>query len=210
MKKTFLLLLLLISLSVSADPGPIRLREAVIDTDSAAVSAVSEPQCAPTSGGKFQYVLQPAKNFDDGELEIVESLGVEIVGYFPPNAYHILASKEALEDLKAQFEILYAGEYVPAYKTASSHAETMSKKSVPFTALIILTSSSAYGEVEKFLKENGSSKCVAMSLLVKFGIMALAVPGIANLWLAVFGDVGVLFLAVLNALRLSLFKREAN
>lgn len=51
---------------------------------------------------------------------------------------------------------------------------------------------------------------IAMSLLVKFGIMALAVPGIANLWLAVFGDVGVLFLAVLNALRLSLFKREAN
>lgn len=49
---------------------------------------------------------------------------------------------------------------------------------------------------------------IAMSLLVKFGIMALAVPGIANLWLAVFGDVGVLFLAVLNALRLSLFKRE--
>ncbi|MBO7123939.1 MAG: cadmium-translocating P-type ATPase [Treponema sp.] len=51
---------------------------------------------------------------------------------------------------------------------------------------------------------------IAMSLLVKFGIMALAVPGIANLWLAVFGDVGVLFLAVLNALRLSLFKRETN
>ena len=51
---------------------------------------------------------------------------------------------------------------------------------------------------------------IVMSLLVKFGIMALAVPGIANLWLAVFGDVGVLFLAVLNALRLSLFKREKN
>lgn len=51
---------------------------------------------------------------------------------------------------------------------------------------------------------------IAVSLLVKFGIMALAVPGIANLWLAVFGDVGVLFLAVLNALRLSFFKREKN
>ena len=51
---------------------------------------------------------------------------------------------------------------------------------------------------------------IAASLLVKFGIMALAVPGIANLWLAVFGDVGVLFLAVLNALRLCLFKRAKN
>lgn len=48
---------------------------------------------------------------------------------------------------------------------------------------------------------------IAMSLLVKFGIMALAIPGIGNLWLAVFGDVGVLFLAILNALRLSLFKK---
>ena len=38
--------------------------------------------------------------------------------------------------------------------------------------------------------------------------MALAVPGIANLWLAVFGDVGVLFLAVLNALRLSFAKQK--
>lgn len=49
---------------------------------------------------------------------------------------------------------------------------------------------------------------IAASLLVKFGIMALAVPGIANLWLAVFGDVGVLFLAVLNALRLCLVKKQ--
>ena len=51
---------------------------------------------------------------------------------------------------------------------------------------------------------------IAASLLVKFGIMALAVPGIANLWLAVFGDVGVLFLAVLNALRLCFFKRKVR
>ena len=50
---------------------------------------------------------------------------------------------------------------------------------------------------------------IVLSLAVKFGIMALAIPGIANLWLAVFGDVGVLFIAVLNALRLSLFKRNS-
>lgn len=48
---------------------------------------------------------------------------------------------------------------------------------------------------------------IALSLGIKFGIMALAVPGVANLWLAVFGDVGVLIAASLNALRLSLFKR---
>ena len=51
---------------------------------------------------------------------------------------------------------------------------------------------------------------IAASLLVKFGIMALAVPGIANLWLAVFGDVGGLFLAVLNGLRLCLVKKQKD
>ena len=163
MKKSLLLLFLLISPAVLADPGPIRLRETCICPGSPAVSAVLEPQCAPTSEGKFQYILQPAKNFDDDELLIVESLGVEIIGYFPPNAYHVLSGREALENLKTQFEILYAGEYVPAYKTASAFAQTMSGKDSSFTALIILTSSFAYGEVEKFLKENGSSKCELIS-----------------------------------------------
>ena len=184
MKKLLLLLFVFVSFAALADPGLIRLREVCIDPESASVSAVSEPRCAPTSLGKFQYILQPAKNFDDDELGIVESIGVEIIGYFPPNAYHVLASKEALEDLKAQFEILYAGEYVPAYKTASSHAETMSKKSVPFTALIILTSSSAYGEVEEFLKENGSSKCELISetaALVRADITSDLVPKLSKL-----------------------------
>ncbi|MBO4554061.1 S8 family serine peptidase [bacterium] len=184
MKKTFLLLLPLISIAVLADPGPIRLRETVIDPESAAVSAVSEPQCAPTSSGRFQYILQPAKNFDDDEIKVVESLGVEIVGYFPPNAYHILASKEELDDLKAQFEILYAGEYVPAFKTTGAFAQTMSGKDSSFTALIILTSGSAYGEVEKFLKENGSSKCELISetaALVRAEITSDLVPMLSNL-----------------------------
>lgn len=44
---------------------------------------------------------------------------------------------------------------------------------------------------------------ITLSLAVKFAIMALAVFGIANMWLAVFGDVGVALLAVLNALRIA-------
>ncbi len=39
------------------------------------------------------------------------------------------------------------------------------------------------------------------SLLVKFAIMILGAIGIANMWLAVFADVGVLILAILNATR---------
>jgi Cd2+/Zn2+-exporting ATPase len=42
---------------------------------------------------------------------------------------------------------------------------------------------------------------IAFALGVKFAILGLAVAGIATMWLAVFGDVGVTVLAVLNALR---------
>ena len=42
---------------------------------------------------------------------------------------------------------------------------------------------------------------VAFSLGVKFAVMILGVLGYANLWLAVFADVGVAFIAILNAMR---------
>ncbi len=47
---------------------------------------------------------------------------------------------------------------------------------------------------------------IVLALGVKFLVMILGVFGIANMWLAVFADVGVTFLAVLNALRI-LWKR---
>ena len=44
---------------------------------------------------------------------------------------------------------------------------------------------------------------IVFALSVKVAIMVLALPfiGIANMWLAVFGDVGVSVLAILNAMR---------
>ena len=51
---------------------------------------------------------------------------------------------------------------------------------------------------------------IIFALGVKIGIMILALPGIgiANMWIAVFGDVGVACLAILNAMRcLTLGKR---
>ena len=51
---------------------------------------------------------------------------------------------------------------------------------------------------------------IVFSLGVKIGIMVLGALGMANMWAAVFGDVGVTFLAVLNALRLlSLSRKKA-
>ena len=42
---------------------------------------------------------------------------------------------------------------------------------------------------------------IIFALLVKFTILILSVFGLASIWLAIFGDVGVALLCVLNALR---------
>jgi Cd2+/Zn2+-exporting ATPase len=42
---------------------------------------------------------------------------------------------------------------------------------------------------------------IAFSLLVKFACLVLWAFGFANMWLAIFADVGVMVLAVLNAIR---------
>ena len=47
---------------------------------------------------------------------------------------------------------------------------------------------------------------IIFSILMKFGFMLLGVMGILPLWLAVFADVGVMLLAVLNSFRLRFFR----
>lgn len=42
---------------------------------------------------------------------------------------------------------------------------------------------------------------IAFALLVKFGVMILGALGYANMWLAIFADVGVAVLAILNSIR---------
>lgn len=42
---------------------------------------------------------------------------------------------------------------------------------------------------------------IVFALVVKFGVMALSIPGLANMWLAVFADVGVAMLCILNSFR---------
>ncbi len=49
---------------------------------------------------------------------------------------------------------------------------------------------------------------IVFAIGVKVLIMILAVLGIGSMWLAVFGDVGVSILAILNALRLLLIKKQ--
>lgn len=47
------------------------------------------------------------------------------------------------------------------------------------------------------------SENICFSLIVKLAILALSAFGIANMWIAVFGDVGVAVLAILNAVRVN-------
>lgn len=42
---------------------------------------------------------------------------------------------------------------------------------------------------------------IAFALVIKFGCLALGAVGIANMWFAIFADVGAMILAVLNAIR---------
>ena len=42
---------------------------------------------------------------------------------------------------------------------------------------------------------------IAFALIIKFGVMALSIPGYANMWMAVFADVGVAILCILNSMR---------
>ena len=47
---------------------------------------------------------------------------------------------------------------------------------------------------------------IVFSLVVKFGCLALVAFGVANMWAAIFADVGVMVLAVLNAIRALKYK----
>ena len=53
------------------------------------------------------------------------------------------------------------------------------------------------------VKEN-----IVFSLTVKFACLVLAAIGIADMWLAIFADVGVMIIAVLNAIRALRYKSE--
>ena len=48
---------------------------------------------------------------------------------------------------------------------------------------------------------------IVFALAVKFGCLVLGALGIANMWLAIFADVGVMILAVLNSMRILFDKK---
>ena len=57
-------------------------------------------------------------------------------------------------------------------------------------------------KVKRIIKEN-----LVFSIGVKVLILILSAIGIANMWLAIFADVGVMVLAILNAMRTLFVKK---
>ncbi|MDD6731013.1 MAG: heavy metal translocating P-type ATPase, partial [Eggerthellaceae bacterium] len=53
-----------------------------------------------------------------------------------------------------------------------------------------------------------STQNIVFALMVKILILILGALGIANMWAAVFGDVGVAMLCILNSMRLLRIKRS--
>ena len=51
---------------------------------------------------------------------------------------------------------------------------------------------------------------IVLALGIKFAVLILAALGIANMWMAVFADVGVAILAILNAMRAMSVKRTGE
>ena len=49
---------------------------------------------------------------------------------------------------------------------------------------------------------------IIASILVKVVIMILAITGIGNLWVAIFADVGMLILCLLNSLTITISKKS--
>jgi Cd2+/Zn2+-exporting ATPase len=48
---------------------------------------------------------------------------------------------------------------------------------------------------------------IVFALVVKFACLALGALGLTNLWIAIFADVGVMVLAVMNAIRAMMVKK---
>ena len=120
MKKLFAVLLLFsFCLPLLADPGLIRLANAVIDPSSPKIAGAETIGSSPTAEGQYQFIVQPERNFSATDMQEIAALGLKKIGLIPPNAYIFLASKDQIKTLEEIFPLIYCGEYKPEYKIVS-------------------------------------------------------------------------------------------
>ena len=154
MKKLFAILLLCsLSLPLSADPGLIMLANAVIDPSSPKIAGAETIESSPTADGKYQFIVQPEKNFSSAELKELKELGFVKIGVIPPNAYIFLASKDQIKELGEIFPLLYCGEYKPEYKIVSlGFQKRIASTDASEKVLLGLATLESYDSVAEFLK----------------------------------------------------------
>ena len=158
MKSVIPLLLFVLSLAVSADPGPILLRNGVVNSSAPSLMAKGKSFCEPDSLGRCQYLIQPKKNFTNKERADLKEAGVDFIGFIPPNAYIVLATSESIGALEEKYPLLYVGEYLPEYKNGLP-AETIygvSSAKTDVKLLVRLTSIDQAPSLVAFLKEQGA------------------------------------------------------
>ncbi|MBR5946093.1 S8 family serine peptidase, partial [bacterium] len=142
-----------ISLTLLADPGLIRLSSATIDPTSPKVANAETLASSPTAEGKYQFIVQPEKNFSVAELKELKELGLTKIGTIPPNAYIFLANKEQIKELGEIFPLLYCSEYKPEYKVALTAQKKTAEAPASEKVLIGLATADSYDAVAQFLKE---------------------------------------------------------
>ena len=164
MKIVIPLLLFVLSLAVSADPGPILLRNGVVNSAAPSLMAKGKSFCEPDSLGRCQYLIQPKKNFTNKERADLKESGVDFIGFIPPNSYIVLTTPENISALEEKHSLLYVGEYLPEYKNGLP-AETIygvSSAKTYVKLLVRLTSIDQASDVIAFLKEQGASDPVIL------------------------------------------------
>jgi len=153
-KLSTILLLCSFCLSLSADPGLIRLANAVIDPSMPQIAGAETIESSPTADGKYQFIVQPEKNFSSAELKELKELGFVKIGVIPPNAYIFLASKDQIKELGEIFPLLYCGEYKPEYKIVSlGFQKRIASTDASEKVLLGLATLESYDSVAEFLKE---------------------------------------------------------
>ena len=71
----------------------------------------------------------------------------------------------------------------------------------------IVVNSGVAVKIAKLIGTSGEGSLFIALLIAALGCLLLGALGIANMWLAIFADVGVMVLAVLNAIR-ALFVKD--
>ena len=117
---------------------------------------------------------------------------------------------QSAEKLKRQGTLLYVGDGINdapvmvAADCAVSMGKLGSAAAIEASDLVLVSDDlNALPRVIRIAKKTRRivMQNIVFSIIMKVAFMALGVAGILQLWLAVFADVGVMLLAVLNSLR---------